>query len=65
MSYLKDVSSSYLSKPKDNGIFWHRHIICFSNFFISEISNCHCIYIDGTCMNAKDYKIFFAIAFFD
>ena len=63
--YLKDVCNSYIYKSNGKDMFWHKHIIWCSNFFINRMKSTMHLYIDGTFITTKDYKQLIIIMFFD
>ena len=63
--YLKDVSNSYIYMSNGKEMFWHKHIIWCSDFFINRMKTTKHLYIDGTFITTKDFKQLIIIMFFD
>lgn len=63
--YLKDVCNSYIYKSNGKDMFWHKHIIWCSDFFINRMKTTKHLYIDGTFITTKDFKQLIIIMFFD
>ena len=53
--YLKDECHSYVYTPDSKKMFWHKHILWFSNYHINRMNFIHHFYIDGAFVTTKDY----------
>ena len=54
-NYLKDVVTSLLYTSNWKQIYWHRHILWFSNFDLNRMLNSEHLYFDGTFITTKEF----------